>query len=84
MSRNFEECFSELKETEESAAECIQCLKKHGEQIYFDPDLKRIRMGRELYDPKYGHVMQTISDLLKIRTLEDYQEKDREFNLTMY
>ena len=84
MTRNFEECFEELESTEESAAEVIHCLKKHGEQVLYDHDGKRLKLGRELFDTKYEDEMKKISELLKIESLEDYEKMDVKYNLTMY
>lgn len=84
MSRNFEECFSELESTEESAAEVIHCLKKHGEQVLFDHEEKRLKLGREMFDRKHADSMKAISEILKIESLEDYERMDRKYNLTMY
>lgn len=80
----FETCYTSMEENEEGAAECIHCMKKYGEQIYFDRELKRLKLGREAYDPQYGEVMEKISRLLGIESLESYEEMDRKYNLTMY
>lgn len=84
MKRNFDECFEHLEDTEESAAECIHCLKKHGEQVMFDGELKRLKLGRELFDPQYSKHMERITELLNIKSIEDYELADKKFNLTMY
>ncbi len=80
----FEVCYAKLEKTEESAAECIHCMKKYGEQIYFDSDRNRLTLGRESYDEKYSEVMETLSGLLGIDSREKYEEMDRKYNLTMY
>ncbi|MCL4306869.1 MAG: hypothetical protein M1302_01160 [Candidatus Thermoplasmatota archaeon] len=84
MTARFDDCFSHIEENEESAAECIHCLKKHGEQVMYDPVQKRLILGREIYDDSYAKAMQTLTDLLRITSLEDYQAMDRKYNLTMY
>lgn len=84
MTRNFEECFSELENTEESAAEVIHCLKKHGEQILFDHVENRLKLGREVFDKIHVDSMKRLTELLKISSLEDYEETDKKYNLTMY
>ncbi len=84
MKRNFEKCFSHLEDNEESAAECIHCLKKHGEQVLFDEAEKRLKMGREAYDRKYAGEMKTLTQILGISSREKYEEMDRKYNLTMY
>lgn len=84
MKRDFEHCFSHLEGTEDSAAECIHCLKKHGEQVLFDDSEKRLKLGREAFDNKYVDRMQDITELLKIKSRDDYEVVDRKFNLTMY
>lgn len=84
MNDTFEVCYSDLESTEESAAECIHCMKKYGEQIFFDPELKRLKLGRELYDRKYSGIMETLSSIMGIDSLEKYREMDRKYNLTMY
>ena len=84
MKRNFEHCFSHLEDNEESAAECIHCLKKHGEKILFDDVEKRLKMGREAYDRKYAGEMKTLTQILGVSTREKYEEMDRKYNLTMY
>ncbi len=84
MKRDFDHCFSHLESTEESAAECIHCLKKHGEQVLFDDNEKRLKMGREIYDKKYSGEMKTLTQILGISTREKYEEMDRKYNLTMY
>lgn len=84
MTARFDECFSHLKEDEESAAECIHCLKKYGEQIFFDDHQMRLALGRELYDSTYQEAMRTLTDLLDIKSREDYTLVDKKYNLTMY
>lgn len=77
------ECFEEA-ENEETAAECIHCLRKHGEWVFFDKSKKRIALGREKYDSSNAKEMERISKLLKIKDEKSYHEADEKFNLTMY
>lgn len=84
MKREFDECFKHLESTEESAAECIHCLKKNGEQVLFNDKEKRLMMGREIYDRQYAGEMKTLSQVLRIDSREAYEEMDRKYNLTMY
>lgn len=84
MKRNFDQCFNHLKEDEESAAECVHCLKKHGEQVLFDDQEKRLKLGREVYDDSYVEKMKQVSELLGINSRETYEKADRKYNLTMY
>lgn len=84
MKREFYRCFSHLESTEESAAEAIHCLKKHGEQVLFDDEEKRLKLGREVYDGKYAGEMKTLSQILGIDSRKLYEEMDRKYNLTMY
>lgn len=84
MKDTFEVCYADLENTEESAAECIHCMKKYGEQIFFDAGLKRLKLGREGYDKKYSGIMETLSGLLGIDSPEKYEEMDKKYNLTMY
>ena len=84
MKARFDQCFSHLEEDEESAAECIHCLKKYGEQIFFDQAQGGLVMGREMYDDSYSGAMKTLTDILKIKTRADYESMDRKYNLTMY
>ncbi|AAT43995.1 hypothetical protein [Picrophilus oshimae] len=79
-----EECFNELKDDEISAAECIHCLLKHGEVVIYDDELKRLKLGREVYDKSYVDQMKRISEILGINSFRSYTEKDKEYNLTMY
>lgn len=81
---SYSECFEDLKDEPESAAECIHCLKKHGENIIFSRVKKRLVLERETYDPKHADDMKKISKILGISTLERYIEMDKKFNLTMY
>lgn len=84
MTARFDSCFSHLEEDEESAAECIHCLKKYGEQVFFDDTQGRLVMGREMYDDSYSSAMKALTELLKIRTRSDYEAMDKKYNLTMY
>lgn len=84
MKDTFEQCYSSLEENEEAAAECIHCMKKYGEQVYFDQEKGRLVLGREKYDAQYSGIMEKLSSLLEIDSLEKYHEKDRKYNLTMY
>ncbi|GGM65890.1 hypothetical protein GCM10007108_00220 [Thermogymnomonas acidicola] len=84
MRREFEKCFEHLTEDEESAAECIHCLKKHGEQVLYDEKERRLKLAREAYDRRYVNAMKTISEILKVKSRQDYEEIDKKFNLTMY
>lgn len=81
---SYEKCFEELEEEPESAAECIHCLKKHGENIIFSLERKRLFLERELFDESHTGDMKKISKLLDIKTVERYREADKKFNLTMY
>ncbi|MCL4315053.1 MAG: hypothetical protein M1454_04940 [Candidatus Thermoplasmatota archaeon] len=82
--RPFKECFKQLENNEDSAAECIHCLKKNGEQILYSDSLKRLIIAREASNPELSEYMTRISALLEIRSREDYEKADRKFNLTMY
>lgn len=84
MKRDFEHCFSHLEGTEESAAECIHCLKKHGEQVLFDDSEKRLKLGREAFDVSYQDEMKKLTELLGIKSRDNYEVMDRKYNLTMY
>lgn len=83
MSNRFTECFEEAKD-EESAAECIHCLRKHGEAVMFSQDKGRIILGRESWDKTVSGEMERISGLLGINSSEKYKEMDEKYNLTMY
>lgn len=78
------ECFEHLENNEDSAAECIHCLRKNGEQILYSDTLKRLILAREVYDPSISEYMVKLTSLLEIRSREDYEKADRRFNLTMY
>lgn len=84
MNRDFDHCFSHLESSEESAAHCIHCLKKHGEQVLFDTEEKRLKLGRESFDKKYSGEMKTLTQLLGINSRETYENMDKKYNLTMY
>lgn len=84
MKDSFEACYKDLENNEEAAAECIHCMKKYGEQIYFDRESGRLKLGRELYDTKYSEIMEKLSGLLGIDSLENYEKMDKKYNLTMY
>jgi hypothetical protein len=83
MTTRFMECFKHLSEDEESAAECIHCLRKYGEQVMFDDKLGRLKLGRELYED-HSKEMTKLTEILKIKTRAEYEEADKKFNLTMY
>lgn len=80
---SFTECFEEAKD-EESAAECVHCLRKNGEWVFYDPSKKRLVLGREKYDPSPGEEMSRISKLLEISSQKSFEDADEKFNLTMY
>lgn len=82
MTTRFMECFEHIKD-EESAAECVHCLKKYGEQVMFDDKLGRLKLGRELYED-HSKEMTKLSEALNIKTRTDYENADKKFNLTMY
>ncbi|AKA48809.1 hypothetical protein IX51_06475 [uncultured archaeon] len=84
MKDTFEKCYEDLESTEESAAECIHCMKKYGEQIFFDREAGRLKLGREVYDRKYSGIMETLSNVMGIDSLETYEKMDKKYNLTMY
>ena len=62
----------------------VHCLKKFGEQIYFDDNAGRLVMGREKYDPDQSEIMKSLSNALGITDRKSYEQADRKFNLTMY
>ncbi len=80
---SYMDCFSDFDEPRE-AAECIHCLRKHGEQVYFDDELKRLVLGRELYDKTASEKMAELSSVLRIKDRKSYQDADEKYNLTMY
>lgn len=80
---SIKECFEEA-EDEETAAECVHCLRKHGEWVYFDAKKKRLVLGREKFDSSSAEDMKRISKLLKISNEQSYKDADEKFNLTMY
>lgn len=84
MKRDIEHCFSHLGENEESAAHCIHCLKKNGEQVLFDDSENRLKLGRELFDSKYVEELKKLTQILGINSRDTYEAADRKFNLTMY
>ena len=75
-------CFDHAKD-EESAAECIHCLRRYGEQVMFDESKGRLKLGREIYEDHTAE-MTRISELLGIKTRSDYESVDKKYNLTMY
>ncbi len=77
-------CFEELVNKPESAAEVIHCLKKHGENVMYSNERKRLVLGREMYDDTYSDYMKRITEILGIDSRERYNEVDKKFNLTMY
>lgn len=84
MKRDFDHCFSHLGDSEESAAHCIHCLKKNGEQVLFDDSENRLKLGRELFDGEYADNMKKLTEILGITSRDTYEAADRKFNLTMY
>lgn len=80
----FTDCFEEFNGEEHESAEIIHKLRKFGEQIYFSDSLKRLVLGREIYQPEYGEIMEKISGSLGISDRESYEEMDKKYNLTMY
>lgn len=80
---DFIDCFKGV-DNEEEAAECVHCLKKHGEIVMFSAEKSRLELGRELYDQKVSSSMDHISRLLNIHDLASYRQADEKFNLTMY
>ncbi|MCL4328759.1 MAG: hypothetical protein M1151_05915 [Candidatus Thermoplasmatota archaeon] len=83
MSQRLEECFAHLND-EESAAECVHCLKKHGETVIFSDKLGRLALGREMWDDSHAKDMESVSEILGITDRKTYEEADRKYNLTMY
>jgi len=82
VSDAFVKCFEHARD-EESAAECVHCLRKYGEQVMFDDSRGRLILGRELYEDHTAE-MTKISELLGIKTRSDYENADKKYNLTMY
>ncbi|MGC8608385.1 MAG: hypothetical protein ACP5UV_00765 [Thermoplasmata archaeon] len=80
---SFEECFKDV-EDEETAAECVHCLKKYGEQVIYSDELGRLMLGRELYDHRFDDDMKKLTIYLNIRNRSDYELMDSTYNLTMY
>lgn len=80
----FTDCFEDFNGEEHESAEIIHQLRKFGEQIYFSDSLKRLVLGREIYEPQYGEIMEKISQSLHISDRKSYEEMDRKYNLTMY
>ncbi|MGC8515022.1 MAG: hypothetical protein ACP5OC_02670 [Thermoplasmata archaeon] len=81
---SYKDCFAEMKDDEDEVAECIHCLRKHGQIVYFRDDLKRLALGREEYDQSDADEMAKMSSILGISDRKSYEEMDRKFNLTMY
>ena len=81
---HFTDCFKHFHGEEEEAAEVVHCLKKFGEQIYFDDNSGRLVRGREKYDPDQAEIMKSLSNALGITDRKSYEQADRKYNLTMY
>jgi hypothetical protein len=81
---SFEKCFDHIEDNPFSAAECIHCLKKNGETVFFDEKQGRLVLGREMYDARFVDKMKKLTDILGIHNREDYDLVDKEYNLTMY
>jgi hypothetical protein len=81
---SYKDCFSEMKDDEDEVAECIHCLRKHGETVYFRDDLRRLALGREEFDQSDVAQMSKMSSILGISDRKTYEEMDKKFNLTMY
>ncbi len=81
---SYKECFDTVRDDEDQAAECIHCLRKYGEIIFFSSEKKRLALGRELYDQSDASEMAKLSSILGIGDRKSYEEMDRKYNLTMY
>lgn len=80
------ECLEEWerKKNEESAAEVLRCFKEWAEDIYFNDEEKRLMLAREIWDSSVKEIMKEISEILKVRTREDFINLKEKYNLTMY
>lgn len=81
---SYKECFAAVRDDEDQAGECIHCLRKNGEVIFFSDEKKRLVLGRELYDQSDADQMAKLSSILGIGDRKSYEKMDRKFNLTMY
>lgn len=80
------ECLEEWerKKNEESAVEVLRCFKEWAEDIYFDDEEKRLVLAREVWDSSVTETMKEISEVLKVRTRQDFINLKEKYNLTMY
>ncbi|MFP3317689.1 MAG: hypothetical protein RXP98_00680 [Thermoplasmata archaeon] len=74
----------ENERNEEGAAEVLRCFKEYGEDIYFDDEEKRLVLAREVWDKEITNIMKEISEILNVRTREDFIKLKEKYNLTMY
>ncbi|MGC8496758.1 MAG: hypothetical protein ACP5NL_01980 [Thermoplasmata archaeon] len=79
-------CFKEFEEhkSEESAVECLRCLKEHYEELFFDDTEKRLKLASEEWDKEVTKYMVEISDMLNIKSREQFIEVKEKYNLTIY
>ncbi len=80
------ECIEEWEKekNEETAAEVLRCFKEYGEDIYFDDCEKRLSLAREIWDKSVTNIMKEISEILNIKTRDDFILLKDKYNLTMY
>lgn len=79
-------CFQEFEEhkSEESAVECLRCLKEHYEELFFDDSEKRLKLASEYWDIEAAKYMTEITEILNVRSREQFIELKEKYNLTIY
>jgi len=86
LDEKIEECLEEYKHhpSEKGAVECIRCLKRNKEYIYWDDGKKRLRAGSEQHTSDLASYMEEFTKILDIKNREDYIRTKNKYNLTMF
>jgi hypothetical protein len=79
-------CFEKFEglKTEWIAIECLRCLKEHYEDLFFDDSEKRLKLASEEWDKEIAKYMIEITEILNIKSREQFIELKEKYNLTIY
>ncbi|RLF61221.1 MAG: hypothetical protein DRN25_00785 [Thermoplasmata archaeon] len=74
----------EHEQTPERAAWFLIMMVFHKENIYWDDKEKRIKCAAEVYDSSWKDKMEKVTEVLGIKTWEEFVKVKNKYNLTQY
>lgn len=86
MEWQVKECIEEFERnrSEEGAAKLIVCLINNRENIYWNDSEKRLVLAAEVHDESWAPIMKSITEVLGVKSRDEYIKIKYKYNLTQF